>query len=180
MATFVGISLLGGYIWRRANRWGALASIIAAFAVNFYLYYRLGKRLDSWDPDVFLYALLAGTAALIFFSLITSPEPKAKIRDLFARLEVSTDHTASLVSSSRSGGESHELEKIGDGEIETLARKTEESGDRLLLIDIGRFWKPRYGNKHLIAYRHDLTGLLWCWGVVLVLIAIAYGILSMG
>ena len=26
MATFVGISLLGGIVWRRANRWGALAS----------------------------------------------------------------------------------------------------------------------------------------------------------
>jgi hypothetical protein len=36
MATFVGISILGG--WTRANRWCALASLVTAFAVNFSLY----------------------------------------------------------------------------------------------------------------------------------------------
>ena len=30
MATFIGISVLGGILWRRANRWGALASMIGA------------------------------------------------------------------------------------------------------------------------------------------------------
>ena len=30
MATFVGISVLGGILWRRANRWGALASMLSA------------------------------------------------------------------------------------------------------------------------------------------------------
>ena len=38
MATFVGISVLGGIVWPRANRWGALASLVAALATNFALY----------------------------------------------------------------------------------------------------------------------------------------------
>jgi len=46
MATFVGISVLGGLLWSRANRWGALASLVAAFAMNFILYYATGQRLD--------------------------------------------------------------------------------------------------------------------------------------
>src|SRR3970282_1327601 len=28
MATFVGISVLGGILWRRANRWGAVARLV--------------------------------------------------------------------------------------------------------------------------------------------------------
>jgi len=179
MATFVGISLLGGLLWGRANRWGALASIIVAFAVNFLLYHHLGKRLDHWDADVFLYALLSGVAALIIVSLLTSLEPKAKVRDLFARLDVSTDHTAALVAESRARGESHELEGASEAEIQALAIRTMESGDRLLLIDLGRFWRIRHGIGLLKAYRHDLSGFSYSWGVVLILIAIAYGILHL-
>ena len=36
LATFVGISVLGGIIWPRANRWGALASLLTALATNFH------------------------------------------------------------------------------------------------------------------------------------------------
>ena len=35
MATFVGISVLGGIFWRRANRWGAMSSIVVAMAHQF-------------------------------------------------------------------------------------------------------------------------------------------------
>jgi Na+/proline symporter len=91
MATFVGISVLGGILWRRANRWGALASLIAAFAVNFILYYVKGERLDYWDPDVFLAALLSGTAALVVVSLLTAPEPAPSVDSLFERLHTSSD-----------------------------------------------------------------------------------------
>ena len=36
LATFVGISVLGGIVWPRANRWGALASLLGALATNFF------------------------------------------------------------------------------------------------------------------------------------------------
>ncbi len=91
MATFVGISVLGGIIWRRANRWGALTSLVVAFAVNFVLYYVKGERLDYWDPNVFLAALLAGSAALVVVSLLTAPEPAPSVDSLFERLHTSSD-----------------------------------------------------------------------------------------
>src|SRR5437667_8035997 len=53
LATYVGISVLGGVVWPRANRWGALASLLTALATNFFLYYLTGQRLDYWDPNVF-------------------------------------------------------------------------------------------------------------------------------
>ena len=58
LATFVGISVLGGIVWPRANRWGALASLLTALATNFALYAVTGQRLDHWDPNVFLAALV--------------------------------------------------------------------------------------------------------------------------
>ena len=93
MATFVGISVLGGIIWQRANRWGALASMLSALATNFLLYWLTGQRLDHWDPNVFLAALLVGIGALVVVSLLTQPEPAGKIESLFDRLRTNSDDT---------------------------------------------------------------------------------------
>ncbi len=91
LATFVGIGVLGGIIWRRANRWGALASLVCALAANFSLYALTGQRLDHWDPNVFLAALLAGIAALVVTSLLTPAEPAAGLDSFFQRLEISSE-----------------------------------------------------------------------------------------
>lgn len=79
MATYVGISLLGGIIWSRANRWGALASLAVSMVVNFGMYRLRGERLDHWDPVVFGVALVSGVAALVIASLLTRPEPAAAV-----------------------------------------------------------------------------------------------------
>jgi len=91
LATFVGIGVLGGIVWRRANRWGALASLLLALTTNFALYRLRGQRLDYWDPGVFVAALLAGTAALVIVSLLTPPEPDTALESFFGRLETSSD-----------------------------------------------------------------------------------------
>ena len=93
LATFIGISVLGGIVWRRANRWGAAASIAVALATNFTLYAATGQRLDHWDPNVFLAALVAGIAALVVVSLATAPEPRAEMDFFYARLDTSSDGT---------------------------------------------------------------------------------------
>lgn len=93
MATFVGISVLGGILWPRANRWGALASLLSALATNFLLYWLTGQRLDHWDPNVFLAALLVGIAALVVVSLLTQPEPAAEMGSFFERLRTNSDDT---------------------------------------------------------------------------------------
>ena len=91
LATFVGISVLGGLVWRRANRWGALASLFASLSTNFLLYGITGQRLDHWDANVFLAALAAGVLALVIVSLATAPEPAARIDEFYSRLETSSD-----------------------------------------------------------------------------------------
>jgi Na+/proline symporter len=91
LATFVGISLLGGIVWPRANRWGALTSLLTALTVNFLLYYLAGERLDRWDPNVFLAALCSGIVALVVVSLLTDPEPAERTESFFNRLHTSSD-----------------------------------------------------------------------------------------
>ena len=95
LATFVGIGVLGGIVWRRANRWGALASLLASLATNFVLYYVTGQRLDHWDANVFLASLAIGTIALVVASLLTTAEPQSGLDDLFGRLQTSSDSPAS-------------------------------------------------------------------------------------
>jgi hypothetical protein len=138
--------VLGGIIWRRANRWGALASLLSALATNFILYSATGQRLDHWDPNVFLAALAVGIAALVVVSLVTPPEPAAPVRDLFDRLERSSD---------------------GEATPEAAAQSPRQP---LLLVDLlhlrggerGGLWKT---------YREDLSGFAIAWLIVLILVA---------
>jgi Na+/proline symporter len=149
MATFVGIGVLGGIVWPRANRWGALASLIAAFATNFLLYYATGQRLDHWDANVFLAALLAGVAALIVVSVLTESEPSAQLSSFFGRLHTSSDGQT---------GSGHDAP--------------------LLLVDLLRLRRGAHG-RGWRAYREDLEGFVLGWVVVIALVAITAILLAM-
>lgn len=142
LATFVGISVLGGMLWRRANRWGALASLLVALAANFLLYRLTGQRLDHWDPNVFLAALMAGTVALVAVSLLTPPEPAGAIASFFDRLQTNSDETG-----------------------------PDAGADRpLLLVNLlhpGRLVKERGWR----VFREDLGGFAAAWILVVALVA---------
>jgi Na+/proline symporter len=162
MATFVGISILGGIVWPRANRWGALASLVAAFVTNFALYSITGQRLDYWDPNVFLAALLAGVGALVVVSLMTPPEPTGKLGSLFQRLNTSSDNdNASVGSASTSGDPS-----------------SAATHSPLLLVNLLRLRRGAQG-RGWRAYREDVGGLALGWAIVVVLVVITAGLLAM-
>jgi len=68
-----------------------MTALLTALATNFFLYYLTGQRLDYWDPNVFLAALLVGIAALVVVSLVTAPEPAERIGSFFERLQTPSD-----------------------------------------------------------------------------------------
>lgn len=142
MATYVGISILGGVFWRRANRWGAMSSLIAAMAANFALYHARGQRLDHWDPGVFLIALLTGVVALVAGSLLTPPEPQASLKSFYDRLETPTA-----------------------GPAETAAKY----GRQLILVHLFHLRRGAGGMGFLRAYRTDLKGFAIGWIIALAL-----------
>lgn len=151
LATFIGISVLGGIVWRRANRWGALASLVSSMATNFALYAWTGERLDYWDPNVFLAALGVGIAALVGVSLVTSPEPAAHVTSFFRRLQTSSDT---------------------DGETESTA----EGEHPLLLVNILHLGR-RTAGQGWRAYREDLWGFALGWVIVFGLVGVAIAFL---
>jgi Na+/proline symporter len=142
LATFIGISVLGGIVWRRANRWGALASIIGALTTNFTLYAWTGQRLDYWDPNVFLAALAVGIVLLVGVSLMTAPEPARSIDSFFQRLQTSSD---------------------GDDRTDS----PHQGQQPLLLVDLLHL--GRRGNPWKV-YREDLLGFSAGWVIVFVLV----------
>jgi|RhiMetdeSRZDD1v2_1073273.scaffolds.fasta_scaffold20717_2 Na+/proline symporter len=155
MATFVGISVLGGVIWPRANRWGALASLFASMATNFLLYYFTGQRLDYWDANVFLAALLAGVAALVVVSLLTPPEPAANTQSFFGRLQTPSDEDSG--------------EPDGRGSRATRP---------LLLVNILHLRRAA-GSRGWRAFREDLGGLALGTALVIALVVVTALFLSL-
>jgi Na+/proline symporter len=143
MATFVGIGVVGGVLWTRANRWGALASLVTALTVNFSVYYIRQQRLDHWDPDSFLMAFAAGAVALVVVSLATPPEPSASLRTFYDRLQSSTQDVRTT------------------GASDMLSAPTKEqakSGHQLILLNLFQLRQAAAGYPLLRAYREDITG----------------------
>jgi Na+/proline symporter len=159
MSTFMGVSLLGGLVWRRANRWGALASIVVAFAANFIAYSLRGERPDHWDPGVFGIALAAGIVTLIVVSLLTPPEPEEASASFFGRLETPSSLPG------RDG------DPFGAGASPaTLAREAAAAGQQSIIVNILAPGRGAHG-AGLGAYREDLVGFALGWAWVLGLLA---------
>jgi Na+/proline symporter len=154
MSTFIGISVFGGIIWRRANRWGALASLLGAFTTNFALYWWTGQRLDHWDPNVFLAALLVGTFLLVAVSLATAPEPAKDVDAFMRRLQTSSD-----------------------GKTETDSHHAGK--DPLMLVDILHLGR-RAKDGLWRTYREDLWGFWLAWAIVAVLVTATALVLGIG
>ena len=153
LATFVGISVLGGILWRRANRWGAIASLLSSLATNFALYYATGERLDYWDPNVFLAALVVGIIALIAVSLLTAPEPEAKTASFFSRLDTSSDEDG----------------RVMIGEAAPVQAAAGRATQPLLLVNLLSLGRGAAG-KGWRAYREDLGGFAVAWVLVIALV----------
>lgn len=152
-ATFVGISILLGIFWRRANHWGAASSIVAALAVNFGGYRYTGRRLDDWEPGIFLLALVAGIATAIVVSLLTPPEPPEATDAFYRNLHTPSDQS---------------------NEALTSEKALAEAGRQLLLVNALHLRRGAWGVGIFRAYRTDLLGFGFGWMIALALIAFLF------
>jgi len=152
LSTFVGVGLLGGIIWPRANRWGAIASLVTSLSVNFTGYFIRGQRLDQWEPTVFVAALIAGVVALVVVSLLTKPEPDTALRAFFSKLQTPSD-----------GGVT---EPLTETYLHVSSpRDTAESGKQLLVVNLLHLKRGAAGTGFFKAYRSDLSGLTGGFGL---------------
>jgi hypothetical protein len=153
----MGISMFGAISWRRANRYGALASLLVSTPLFFYLTLDQFGVWLRWDAANFGIALLAGFVALVVVSLATPPEPEEKTGPFYARLN----------------SPSYLNEESGE-EVPVT-----EDGHSLLVVDLFQLRLSEGWNSFMRRYRVDVQGLALAFGVVVVLIIMARAILHL-
>jgi Na+/proline symporter len=155
IAAFMGISLFGAISWRRANRWGALASLLCSSVTFFWLTWSDYGVLLQWEAANFGIALVVGFAALVVASLATAPESTDRTGPFYARLDRPT----------RLDPESGEEASVN------------EDGHDLLFVHLFNLRLSEGLGAVYRRFRIDINGLVLSFGVVAVLIALAKGLL---
>lgn len=155
IAAFMGISLFGAISWRRANRWGALASLVCSSLVFFWLTWGDYGVLLQWEAANFGIALLVGFAALVVVSLATAAESAERTTPFYARLDRATQLDPDTQKEVVVEGEGNELLFV-------------HLFDLRLSEGLGAFYRR---------FRVDINGLVLSFGVVAALIALAKGLL---
>ena len=155
IAAFMGISMFGAISWRRANRWGAIASLLVSSTIFFWLTYTQHGVLLQWDAANFGIALLAGFASLAAVSFATPPESRERLQPFYDRLDRA---------SRWDGGTDQEVEDT-------------RPGQDLLFVHLFDLRLGQGIEKFYQRFRTDLNGLAVAAVVVVALIALAKGIL---
>ena len=155
IAAFMGISMFGAISWRRSNRWGALASLFLSSSVFFWLTWSNFGVLLHWDAMNFGIALAIGFLALWAVSLLTRPEPPEALQEFYKKLD-----TASR------------WDPQTGQEIET-----NEPGQDLLFVHLFNLDLSKGLGTFYRRFRSDINGLAVACLVVIVLIALAKGVL---
>lgn len=161
LAAFMGIIFLGGIIWKRANRYGAIAaitvSLITYFVSNFLSTGEL-MLVYKWKPAPFGLAMLSGFFVFWLVSILTKPEDKAKNDAFFDNMRRKSD--------------AHHTDKDGKKPLAS------ETGEDLLLLDLPGWMHRERWTGFFRRYREDIAGFILSWIVVGALILLAWGILQ--
>lgn len=163
IAALMGVMFLGGILWRRANRYGAAASVVASFVVYFGLQiHSTGnwQLVSDWQADIFGWAMAAGFGSLVLVSLFTRAEDPERIERFFDNMRRSSDR-----------------EGLPDGQPKPLAA---ECGQDLLFVDMGGWRTAQRWRGFFRRYREDLVGFIAAWGVVGLLVLIAWSLMQIG
>lgn len=162
-AAFMGIMFLGGIIWKRANRYGAVASIMVSIATYYVVNFQLTGQLSlvyKWMPVPFAWSMGLGFALFFLVSKFTKPESTEKMELFFDNMRRKSD-----------------AKGVGTDGKKPLAALT---GDDLLLLDLPGWGKKSRWHNFFHRYREDLVGFALSWVTVGLLILLAWGILQIG
>lgn len=171
---FMGIAFWTAVVWRRANRYGAWSSLIVTAILSVWTT-NLG-----WDfaSQAALY-LPVGFATIVIVSLLTKPEDERLLDEFYTLLRTPVGEEYRLKAAGIETIHEAELPEVVIPEEpppssapihdDTVAEKR---GESLVLTNLLSLHK----NFSWRRYRVDLTGFLVAWGIVGVLLLIAFGI----
>lgn len=158
IAAFVGIIMVGGLFWPRANRYGAWAAIGVSFALYYTLNYLVAGKLMlvyKWTPAPFGWAMLTGFAAFILVSKLTPAEDQARIERFLSAQRRSSD--------------------AQPGEPEAAAKR----GQDLLLLDLPGWLTAARWRGFGRRYREDTLGFMAAGLVVALTIGLAWLVMQL-
>jgi len=158
LAAFVGITLLGGIVWRRANRWGALACIVVSMGGNFGALVLSHQRFDHWSPNIFAAAMLSGMVSFVAVSLLTPPERGPSVERFYENINTPSSGDVSAPAS----------------------KQPAAAGQQLILVNLLNLKRGAKGLPFVKAYRIDLIGLAVGCVMILALIALVWALLARG
>ncbi len=163
LPAFFGIMILGGFLWRRANRYGAWAGVLVSMVVYYAANYQMSGELRlvyKWEPEPFAWSMLAGFSAFILLSIVTPAESKERIERFYDNMRRSTDQ-----------------EGLPAGQPKALAA---DRGQDLLLLDLTGWFTAERWHNFFHRYREDLVGFLLAWATVALLVGLAWGLMQIG
>ncbi len=160
IAAFMGIMIFGGIIWKRANRYGALAGVLSSYILYYVLNYQQTGTFEivyKWQPAPFGWAMLAGFIMLVMVSLLTRPESRERIERFFDNMLRLSDE-----------------DRLRNGQKPLAA----EMGHDLLLLDLPSWFTRERWKGFPKRYREDLLGFLFAWLFVGGLILLAWAVMQ--
>ncbi len=167
LTAFLGIGFWMAIFWRRANRYGVWASVIVTLSITLVTGSTFSWGLGWGVAQQILVYLPAGFLTFIVVSIITKPEPEAKLNKFYTLL-----HTPV--------GEEHKLVEAGITDVligESEGRKVkdkdkslEEQGHGLLLVDLLSLRKKFSFER----YKIDIIGFIAALFMILLIFAIGW------
>jgi Na+/proline symporter len=198
IAALMGIMFLGGLLWKRANRHGALAATLSAFMVYYALNYMItcaapgpgAKEATfgaAWTQmvdachDGHLRSFLDHGTVRLFYKWKAAPYGWATLAGFGSFILVSLltrpedpEKIERFFDKMRRTSDS---DGLTEGQPRPLAA---ERGQDMILLDLpGWFTRERW-RGFFRRYREDLTGFVWGWVTVAGLVLVAWGIMQIG
>ena len=163
LSALVGVMVIGGILWKRANRHGAVHATIVAFVLYYGINWLVSEELKlvyKWTPAPFGWAMLGSFLTLILVSLATAPEEASRIERFFDNMRRSTDR-----------------EHLPEGQPKPLAA---DLGQDLILLDVPGWFTAARWRGFFRRYREDWVGFLLAWATVACLVSLAWAIMQIG
>ncbi|OGD22453.1 MAG: hypothetical protein A2W03_02495 [Candidatus Aminicenantes bacterium RBG_16_63_16] len=162
IAAFMGITVLGGILWKRANRAGAFMAVLLSFGLYYLLNVADTGRLQlvyTWKPEPFGLAMAAGFAAFFLFSWVSRPEAPERVERFFDNMSRASD-----------------VPPASPGQPKPLAAGL---GKDLIMLDAPGWFRAARWKGFPGRYKEDLIGFGLAWIMVVALIFLAWGIMQL-
>jgi Na+/proline symporter len=200
VAALMGIIIVGGILWKRANRFGAGAGLLAAFLVYYGLNFLMthpaagdpGRlKMESLGDAVaqlqtacsggHFWEFLGTRRLLLVYTWHAAPYAWATLAGfacfiLFSLL-TRPEEPERIARFFDNMQRSTDHEALPEGGVKPLAA---ERGQDLLLLDAPGWFTARRWHGFFRRYREDLVGFVLAWGVVGLLVLCAWGLMHIG